>query len=95
MAKTLAQKILGKELYPSIFAKAAVYARNIIMNRPFIDGNKRTGVTVASIFLEQNGYYLTAKEGEIEAFALRIITDRLDIGIIAEWFLKHSRTIKK
>ena len=46
------QKLFGKELYPTIFLKATVYTRNIIMNHFFIDGNKRTGMTAASVFLE-------------------------------------------
>ena len=41
----------GKELYPTVFEKAAVYARGILMNHPFIEGNKRTGMVSASIFL--------------------------------------------
>ena len=48
------QKMFGKELYHTVFLKAAVYARTIIMNHPFIDGNKRTGMTTAFVFLERN-----------------------------------------
>jgi death-on-curing protein len=75
----------GKELYPSVFIKAAVYLRNIIMNHPFIDGNKRTGMSVAAVFLENNGYKLKITDGEIEKFALRVISDKLDLEPIANW----------
>ena len=85
------QKTFGKELYPGIFTKAAVYARNIITGHPFTDGNKRTGMTAASIFLENNGYKIIAKEDEIERFALKIIEEKLSIGKIAEWFKKHAK----
>lgn len=84
------QKIFGKELYPDIYIKVAVYARTIIMNHPFIDGNKRTGTTAAVVFLEHNGYSLFAKEGEIEKFALKVVTEKLSLEIIADWFRKHS-----
>lgn len=90
-----AQSVFGKELYPTIFEKAALYARDVIMNHPFIDGNKRTGVTAASVFLENNGYVITAAEGEFERLALRIIAERLSIEKIADWFKKHSKKIKK
>lgn len=89
------QKFGGQELYKTIFEKAAVYARNIIMGHPFVDGNKRTGMTTASVFLENNSYHIIAKEGEIEKFALRIINKKLDIATIAKWFKTNSRKIKK
>lgn len=84
------QGVFGKELYPTVFHKAAVYARSIISNHPFIDGNKRTAITVASVFLEDNEYRLHAKEGLIKEFALRIIREKLDIGVIAAWFKRHT-----
>ena len=65
------QKAFGKELYPGIHLKAAVYVRTLIYSHPFIDGNKRTAMSAASIFLENNGYSIVAREGAIERFALR------------------------
>ncbi len=83
----------GRELYPSIFLKAAVYTRSIVFNHPFIDGNKRTAITAASVFLEDNDYQLNVKDGEIERFALKIISNRLNLENIAEWFGKNARKI--
>jgi len=89
------QKVFGKELYPTIFLKAAVYARNIITEHPFVDGNKRSGMTAASVFLESNNYKIIAKEGEIEKFALAIIEKKFELEMIAEWFKEHSRKTGK
>jgi death-on-curing protein len=89
------QSVFGKELYPTIFEKAAVLARNIIVNHPFIDGNKRTGITTASVFLESNGYILGVKDGKIKAFALRIVLERLSVKDISKWFQKNSKQVKK
>ena len=61
------------------------------MNHPFLDGNKRTGMTAASVFLENNGYGLGVKEGGIEMFALRIVSERLSIADIAKWFQRNSK----
>jgi len=83
----------GQELYPDIFQKAAVYARNIIFNHPFVDGNKRTAMTAASVFLEDNDYQLIVKDGEIEKFALKIITHRLNLEDIANWFKRNTKKI--
>ena len=87
------QSVFGKELYPTIFLKAATYARNIITTHPFLDGNKRTGMTVALIFLENNDSGIHVKKGEIKKQALRLIRERLSLEIIADWFKKHSRKL--
>ncbi|MBI5420800.1 MAG: type II toxin-antitoxin system death-on-curing family toxin [Parcubacteria group bacterium] len=88
------QHVFGKELYPTLHDKAAVYARTIIQNHPFLDGNKRTGMTAAFVFLKNNGYKSTAERGEIEKGALEIIEKRLDIEAIASWLKHHSKPIK-
>ena len=43
------------ELYPTLPQKAAVYAHHIITGHIFLDGNKRTGLNCAILFLEFNG----------------------------------------
>lgn len=45
----------GKELYPDVFLKAAALLDSLINNHPFVDGNKRTGITAAALFLQANG----------------------------------------
>ena len=47
------QAAYGKELYPGVFLKAALYVRNIISSHPFVDGNKRTGAYAFIWFLHQ------------------------------------------
>ena len=84
--------VFGKELYPTVFLKAAVYARHIIAHHPFLDGNKRTGITAASVFLSDNGYAIEAEEGEFYSFALHIAEDKWEYEEIATWF--ESRTAK-
>jgi death on curing protein len=86
-----AQKAFGKELYPTIFLKSAVYARNIIMSHPFFDGNKRTGITCAAIFLENNGYIFDAKEGELEHHAIFTAREKPALEEIAAWLRAHSK----
>ena len=85
------QKSFGKELYPTIFLKSALYARNIIMAHPFLDGNKRSGMTSAIVFLENNGYIFQADTGEVEGFALEIVGKRLSLETIALWLKKHAK----
>ncbi len=51
-------EMFGESLYPTISEKAALYCYNIIGNHIFTDGNKRTGLGAALIFLNLNNYNL-------------------------------------
>jgi len=51
-------KMFGEEMYPSISDKAGLYMFNIISNHIFQDGNKRTGLASAILFLLRNNYKL-------------------------------------
>lgn len=85
-----AQEVLGAQQYPTVFDKAAVYARNIIADHPFYDGNKRTGITAAAMFLNKNGHELHVDKGELEDFAVQIATAKLEAPAIAAWLKSHS-----
>ncbi len=78
------QAVFSKGQYPSVYEKAAVYARNIIGDHPFNNGNKRTGITVCGIFLMRNNKGLTAAPKDLEGLAVRIATDHRQ--------LRRSRT---
>jgi len=84
------QILFGREQYPSLYEKAAVYLRNIIGDHPFKDGNKRTAVTVCGIFLARNGIILTASPKDLELFAIKIATSHLEIIEITEWLEANS-----
>ncbi|MBW6469330.1 MAG: type II toxin-antitoxin system death-on-curing family toxin [Anaerosomatales bacterium] len=45
-------------LHEDLFEMAAAYAFHIVMNHPFVDGNKRTGFHAAAVFLDLNGWRL-------------------------------------
>jgi death-on-curing protein len=85
-----AQEVFSAEQYQTVHEKAAVYLRNIIGDLPFADGNKRTGVTVAGVFLFRNGVKLTASPKELEDFAVKITVDHLEIAEIAVWLQQHT-----
>lgn len=80
----------GVDLYPDLFYKAAVLMDSLIRNHPFIDGNKRTGIAAAALFLRQNGRYLTAANSELEAFTLYVTESRPDVSETAAWLKTHS-----
>lgn len=48
----------GEWLHHDLFAMAAAYAYHLCQNHPFVDGNKRTALACALVFLELNGIVL-------------------------------------
>jgi len=48
----------SKYLHKDLFEQAAAYAFHICQNHPFVDGNKRTGLATALVFLSINGIEL-------------------------------------
>jgi death-on-curing protein len=83
------QEVFGQELYPSVYEKAATYVRSIIGDHPFVDGDKRTAVTVAVIFLNRHGIELTATPKELEDFAVQVAVEHLEVPVIAAWLKAH------
>jgi death-on-curing protein len=86
------QHVFGQEQYPTLYEKAAVYLRNIIGDHPFIDGNKRTALTVCGVFLARNNVALIAIPKDLESFTVRITTEHLDIKVISGWLEANSKT---
>ena len=62
-----------------LIALASIYTGGIVRNHPFLDGNKRTGFVIGALFLEMNGYRLSASEQDaaqtVIAFAGNKITE--------------------
>lgn len=80
----------GNELYPDVYHKAAAMMESLINNHPFVDGNKRTGITAAAMFLKINNYSLTASNQEVETFVLSIASGEQTLESITEWLKSHS-----
>lgn len=81
----------GMELYPSILPKAVIMCRSIIVNHPFVDGNKRTGVHSTFLFLGQNGIQLEHTQQELIEFGLAIAENKFGADEIFNWLSKHCK----
>ena len=79
------------DLYPDVFTKAAALLESLIGNHPFVDGNKRTGISAAGLFLRQNGYRLSASNQELETFTLRVAQGGASQEAEA-WFRTNARS---
>jgi len=83
------------EFYPDLMTKAAALMDGIIRNHPLVDGNKRTGIATAALFLQVNGYRLTATNAELEAFTLRVTTTKPDLAEMFGWFRANSTRTRR
>jgi death-on-curing protein len=80
----------GKELYPDLFTKTAALMDSLINNHPFLDGNKRTGITAAGLFLLINGWKLNASPQDLEMITLRLASEGLEVTALAGWLRKNT-----
>jgi len=69
---------------------AAIYFFHLIKNHAFYDGNKRTGVLVALLFLELNGFPLDVSDGALYQVAIDTAKSSLTIQEIATFFKNNT-----
>jgi death-on-curing protein len=81
----------GADLYPGLFEKAAALLDSLVNNHPFVDGNKRAGITATGLFLRINGYRIQTTQDELETFTLLVATQHPPIAALADWLKTHSR----
>ncbi len=66
------------------------YAFSLIKNHPFLDGNKRTGILVALLFLAYNDIDLTASQEELYDLTMQIAESKITENNIALFFRNKS-----
>lgn len=81
------------ELYPTLPEKAATLGFSLIMNHPFIDGNKRVGHAATEIFLIWQGLEIAASVDEQERVILAIASGTVNRQAFAEWLQHHVTEI--
>lgn len=84
------QSFGGKELYPSIQAKAAQLCFGLVKNHAMIDGNKRLGAHVMLVFLALNGYELSYSQKELSDIILALASGEIDAKEMLQWIIEHQ-----
>jgi death-on-curing protein len=79
-----------KDLYPDIFSKAAALMDSLVRNHPFMDGNKRTGISAASLFLSRNDYRVIASNDELRDFTFAVAQSKLLFADMVAWLQEKS-----
>ncbi len=85
------QSFDGKELYPSIQAKAAQLCFGLVKNHAMVDGNKRLGAHVMLVFLELNGYELSYRQSELSDLILALASGEIDADKLLQWIMEHQK----
>ena len=73
---------------------AAAYAAGITRNHAFIDGNKRTGLAVALVFLLDNDYELIAANDGLVMTMLAVADGSMSEPELAIWLRTYMRPCK-
>ena len=74
----------------SVFALAADYCLGIVKNHPFLDGNKRSGILAAAVFLSMNGFDFRPPETSIIQVIVGLAAGEIDPDSLARWFEEFS-----
>ena len=90
----------GEDLYADLASKAAALMHSLVMNHPFVDGNKRVGLAACLVFLEANGLLPDPalpgrRVDDWEAFVLDVAASRLDREQTAARLRKLLRSRRK
>lgn len=81
----------GEDLYPDLASKAAALMHSIVMNHPFLDGNKRVGAMAAEFFLAVNGVDLLASDDELIEGTLAVARGEVSAEALAIWIRQRTR----
>ena len=75
---------------PDAAALAAAYGYGISRNHAFIDGNKRTALVAAELFLQLNDWRLEVDDADCVFTMLAVATGDITEEAFAEWLRLHA-----
>ncbi len=84
----------GTELYTTLAEKAAALCFSLVMNHPFVDGNKRIGHAAMETFLIMNGFELDAGVDDAESVILGLAAGELRRMPFTEWVAEHVTDVE-
>jgi len=75
----------------TVFELAADYCLGIARNHPFVDGNKRTSILAAAVFLSLNGIDFDPPETSIVQMIVGLAAGEVDAEALTAWFAAFAR----
>jgi death on curing protein len=81
----------GTDLYPTIYEKAAALIESVLVNHPFVDGNKRTGYGLLRIYLAIQSYEIIAPIEKRYEFVIAVAAGKWKFDEILSWIQTNTR----
>jgi death-on-curing protein len=78
-----------QELYPSTIEKATAIFESLIINHPFIDGNKRTAYILMKAILNEDGLDVMASDDEKYKMTIAASSGKIRFDEIKLWIEEH------
>lgn len=80
--------------YEDIIAMSAALFESLLMNHPFLDGNKRAAFFVTDIFLRLNGYQILVEAKSAHAFIIGLLeSNQADFNSLHNWLRIHIKSL--
>ena len=80
--------------YADLAEMAAALFESLIMNHPFVDGNKRVAFFATDVFLRMNGYRLEVDAIKAHRFLIGLLEkDLCNFDRLLPWIRKHTLKI--
>lgn len=87
--------VFDYERYPTPIEKIGALMFEIISIHPFLDGNKRTALSLVSALMRLNGYILVASDGEKERICVLVAMGHIyDRDLVIDWLKEHHVVIE-
>lgn len=83
------QSFDGKDLFPSIYQKAARLGYGLASNHAFVDGNKRIGAHAMLVFLALNRIRLDYTQEELSDLFLGVAANERSYSDVLNWLVIH------
>ncbi len=81
----------GEDLYPEIADKAAALMHSLVMNHPFVDGNKRVGAHACILFLLANEMEPIFSPAELTGITLAVARGDASTEALSIWLRQRIR----
>ena len=76
--------------YADLVEMAAALFESLLMNHPFVDGNKRVAFFATDVFLRLNGYRIHVDPDDAHQFLIGLIErGECNFANLASWLSKH------
>ncbi len=80
----------GEPLHATPWEAAAAYLFHLARNHPFVDGNKRTALAAALVFLGLNGFTVEAGDDAVTGLVVGVASGAVSKSEVAVFLQRHG-----